>query len=155
MKRDPSAPRLVAVAHVSQAAEILWRLLEERPMEANISHREMPTWAEHAAFVDRYPYRCWYLIQAQGEFVGAIYLTRHLEIGIGILKEHQRHGYAKWAIRDMLRRWARPMKVRGVRSVRRQALLANIAPANKASQKLFEEMGFKHVSNTYAFDIVE
>jgi L-amino acid N-acyltransferase YncA len=43
--------------------------------------------------------------------------------------------------------------ISGVPGVRRQALLANIAPANVASQKLFEELGFKHVQNTYAFDV--
>jgi hypothetical protein len=95
-QRDPNVPRLVPVSAVAQAAEILWKLLEERPAEANISHREMPSWSEHCSFVERYPYRSWYLIKAQGEFVGAIYLTRHFEIGISILKEHQRHGYAKW-----------------------------------------------------------
>lgn len=155
-RRDPNEPRLIAVPHVAQAAEILWKLLEERPPEANISHREMPTWAEHCSFVERYPYRCWYLIKAPtGDFVGAVYLSRHWEIGIGILREHQRKGYAKWALREMIWKWGRPKAIRGVPGVRRQALLANIAPGNEASKRLFEAVGFKFVQETYALDIAD
>lgn len=143
------------VSAVSQAAEVLWQLLEERPPESNISHNAMPTWAEHASFVERYPYRSWYLIKAQGEYVGSIYLSRYFEVGVAILKAHQRRGYAKWAIRELVRKWARKAYIRPVPGVRRCAILANIAPANEASRKLFEELGFVKISDTYALDVTE
>lgn len=152
-RRDPAEPRLIAVAHVSRAAEILWELLKERPAEANISHQVMPTWEEHVSFVERYPYRVWYLIKHGDDYVGATYLSRHWEIGIAIFREHQRKGYAKWAIREMARKWLPTAK--GKPSVKRQAILANVAPTNEASKQLFEALGFKHVANVYALDAAE
>lgn len=152
-KRDPSGRVLVPVAHVTEAPNILWELLSERPTEANISHKKMPTWPAHCSFVARYPYRAWYLIKADDEFVGAIYFSRYQEVGISIFKRHQRKGHAKWAILELLKKWGRPDRITEIPGARRAAILANIAPANEASKRLFEECGFQHISDTYAFDV--
>jgi RimJ/RimL family protein N-acetyltransferase len=150
-KRDPNAPRLVLVAHVPQAAEFLYRLLAERAPEASISHRAMPSWEDHLSFTQRYPYRAWYLIRHGDESVGAIYLSRKYEIGIAIAKEHQGHGYGTWAVRELVRKWSKwiPRK----QPLRRKAVFANVAPANAASKRFFEGLGFVHVQDTYALDL--
>lgn len=108
----------------------LWMLLSERTSEQSISHRAMPTWKEHCAFVDSRPYLHWYSITNTGlETVGAIYLTRQREIGISIHTEDRGHGYATAAITELMR-------------LHPGRFLANINPANEASIALFRKLGF-------------
>ena len=67
--------RLVSVydADSEVAATVLWDLLVSRPAIANISHKVMPTWGQHLAFIDGRPYSVWYLIEVPScGFVGAI-----------------------------------------------------------------------------------
>lgn len=150
-RRDPNGPRLVEVSCVADKHNLLWKLLEERPPEANISHVAMPDWKEHCSFVNRYPYRRWYFIEHHGAYVGAVHLTRRYEIGVAIFKEFQRNGYAEWGVKEMVRMWGH--KVPYYPAVTRKAILANVAPTNEASKRFFEKQGFKHVANVYALDI--
>lgn len=151
MTRDKNAPHYTSVRQVRDAPTVLWDLLEERPREANISHKAMPTADEHLDFVSHHPYRAWYLIKVRGEWVGSVYVTRHFEIGVAILKAYQGKGYGTHAINEMVRRWAPHVVARP--SVQRKAMLANISPNNPRSAKLFEAQGFKHVMNVFARDI--
>jgi hypothetical protein len=117
------------------AIEILWRLLVERPDYANISHDGGLDRSRHVAFVTAHPYREWCLIMDEIEragedtwnaWVGAVYITHQNEIGIGILTPYQRKGYAKRAIDMMMQRHPRDY------------YLANVAPGNHPSHKLWE-----------------
>jgi RimJ/RimL family protein N-acetyltransferase len=115
---------------------LLWKLLNERKPEQSISHKYMPTWDEHCAFVYSYPYSAWFIIEDTGFLVGACYVTKHDEIGIGILDEYQGKGYGKAAVKEIIR-------------LRCGRLLANINPANTRSIRLFESLGFKQIQATY------
>lgn len=143
-----TAVRLVDVHAVAQAAELLWQLLRERPAEANISHRGMPSQEEHERFVASHSYRCWYLIQesASQAYVGACYLTRHNEIGVAILRAFQRRSFARAALRELLRTHAPLPAIAGER---RGSFIANVAPRNEASQRFFESLGGRLVQYTY------
>lgn len=152
MKRK-GGRRLVKVAHVASAAKVLWDLMHEVEPHQAISHVKMPSWEEHLSFVQRYPYRAWYLIEAQGEFVGHISVSRKYEIGIRLFKVHQGKGHGKWAIGEIVRMWGKDAANAARPSVQRGALLANINPANEASIAVFTKLGFKHVQNTYALDV--
>jgi RimJ/RimL family protein N-acetyltransferase len=158
--------KLSPIAEREDAAQILWDLLAERMSEQSISHKKMPTWEEHLAFVelkkpkpvltstdanvDLAPYflsgneyQDWCLIQNSAGIVGAIYLTRQNEIGVSIFGEFQGHGCGKEAIRLL-------MQKHGPRRY-----LANINPENVHSQRVFESLGFEHVQNTLALEIVD
>jgi RimJ/RimL family protein N-acetyltransferase len=119
--------------------DVPFHLLSQRLASQSISHREMPEWEEHRAFVISKPYPYWYLIVARLRPVGCIYLTEKREIGIGILRFYQGKGYAKLAIYELMQ-------------MHPGRFLANINPANEASIKLFEAFGFKHIQNTYQKD---
>src|SRR5947209_13937485 len=54
----------------------LYQLLQERTPEQSISHKEMPSWDEHVAYIAKRPVPHWYLIEAGGPWVGSIYLSR-------------------------------------------------------------------------------
>lgn len=129
--------KLIDLYTVPDAADVLWQLLHERPPEANISHRRMPTLAQHAEFIASRPYFAWYLLDiGEDDFAGAVYLTSAREIGIGILKRFWGFGYGKMAVRLLLDK--HPGKA-----------LANIAPRNFVSQAMFADLGFRLVQHTF------
>ena len=66
------------------------QLLAEREPHENISHREVPTWADHCAFMQSRPHAAWYWFASEGEPAGCVYLSRQREIGVGVLKKHRR-----------------------------------------------------------------
>lgn len=133
--------RLVDVYSVPSGRAMLYELLLERTPEQSISHKQMPTWGEHKAFVDSNPYEAWYLIESgegvSAEYVGAIYLTKLREVGIFIFKRFHCKGMAGQAIN--LLREAHP-----------GSLLANVNPKNEASKKLWERQGGEIIQVTYA-----
>jgi RimJ/RimL family protein N-acetyltransferase len=119
---------LVDVYGYRGAKTLLWLLLSERKPEESISHKGMPTWQAHCDFVDSQPYAFWQIIVCGHEPVGSIYLTRQQEIGIGIFKAHRGKGYAREAVKSLMRDHA--------------PLMANINPENHASLALFGSLGF-------------
>ena len=137
----------VKQVHPDVAESITYQLLMERPEEANISHDKLPTLKEHAHYLHHHPHRVWLLIaDDDAEYLGAILLTTRNEIGIAILLEHQRKGYARQAIEKVMFQFP-PLPA--VNSVRTGHYVANINPANQASIALFQKLGFTHIQNTY------
>lgn len=116
---------------------LAWQLLYEREPHQNISHKKMPTMDEHEAFFDSRPYEAWYIVQVAASHVGMVYLSRQREIGVGIIKLHQGNGFGPHAVAMMMDK--HPGK-----------FLANINPANDASRKMFEGLGFTILQHTYA-----
>lgn len=127
--------RLLDVYGTPDAESVLYRVLAEREPHQSISHKRMPTWAEHCAFVASRPYAHWYLIDC-GDIVGAAYLSHQREIGIGILKCHRGNNYGLNALRLLIQ--AHPGR-----------LLANINPSNTDSIRLFTGLGFIMIQQTY------
>ena len=134
------------------AIHFLYQLLAERPPEANISHKAMPSLTQHEAFCASRPYEGWWLIVLRGaqeggekrsffrQPVGACYITKMGEIGIQIARGHQREGYARTALNALI----------AMHPGRR--LLANIAPGNEPSRRLFEGFGFKLIQHTFELE---
>ena len=123
---------------------VLYRLLEGRPKHANISHREMPDWKEHQAFVRSKPYTAWYLIikqKALSGVYGSVYLTKDNEIGVFLFKKYQGKGFGQDAIWMLMEKHPR------------KRYLANINPENEGSIGTFEGLGFHHIQNTYEFNV--
>ena len=136
--------KLIPIRHYENSVRILWDLLEQRDPAHNISHKAMPTWEAHCAFVRNHPHEAWYLIQTADGIIGAIYLSKPggpslagNEIGIDILKAFQGKGYGSLAVNLL-------MQEHGPRRY-----LANCAPGNEASQALFESLGFELAQYTY------
>lgn len=122
----------------------LFGALEERLAlpHVNISHKRMPTFEEHIAFINRRPYAGWWLIVVGTSLrgtIGTCYLTQQNEIGIQINPKFQRKGYATDALAELI-----AMYPEGTR------FLANINPANEASAALFKKFGFTLIQHTYA-----
>jgi RimJ/RimL family protein N-acetyltransferase len=122
--------RLVDAYQGPAGHAVLYQLLAERTPDMNISHRKMPTWKEHVAFVTSRPYPHWYMVDVGAEdFVGAVYLTRRREIGVGILRRHHGEHFGALAVRLLMDK--HPGR-----------FLANINPQNTRSLDLFRNLGF-------------
>lgn len=119
-------------AVTDEDSEFLYALLKERPPYANISHRRMPTVAEHNAFMASSPYEAWYVIEDDdGLDCGSVYLTRTNEIGVFVWSTERGKGYGRSAVLELMRLHPR------------KRFLANIAPDNRESQQFFMGLGFK------------
>ena len=133
---------LISVYEELVAYSILYDLLAERTPEQSISHKKMPTHSEHIEFVYSKPYKAWYLVVEESEgYVGAVYLSRQNEIGVGIFKAHRGKGYGEAAVKELMRRCPLPEGER---------YLANVNPKNEISRSLFEKLGFTKIQETYS-----
>ena len=115
---------------------MLYELLKERTPEQSISHRVMPSFDEHMAFVLSRPYFRWYMI-VERRPVGAIYLSHQREIGLSIFRDYQRLGYGRAAVAELMR-------------LHPGFFLANINPNNDASIAFWKSLGFTLRQVTYA-----
>lgn len=135
--------KLINIYSISrdEVLEFLFVMLRERDPAVNISHREMPTFQEHAAFVGSMPYAAWYIIAGDdGVWVGNCYLSRQNEIGMFLNSRGRGQGIGREAVREIMKRHGP------------QRYLANIAPGNIGSQVFFEGLGFKLIQHTYEME---
>ncbi len=125
---------------VTESIPGLYNLLLERSGrdDINISHRKVPTFEEHSAFVRSRPYAAWYWIMVEGASRGVIYLTKQDEIGVHVWKDRQGRGIGPAAVEALMAVHKRPR------------YFANINPANHNSIRMFHRLGFGLVQNTYA-----
>lgn len=128
-------------APTARTLQLLYDLLSERAPNESISHKRLPTMPDHIKFVDSRPYKEWWLICIGEDPVGAIYLSSHNEIGIGVLRRFRRKGYGQAAIREIMTRHAG------------ERLLANINPENHQSIHIFKKFGFKHTQTTFEWTL--
>lgn len=118
----------------------LFNLLKERDHKANISHKKMPTFAEHKKFVQSKPYSKWCIIESGKSKVGSIYLSKNDEIGIFIKKQF--HG----------KNIGRESLIKFMEMNPRKRYLANVNPKNINSQKFFKKNNFKLIQNTFELE---
>lgn len=134
------------------ALGFLYELVKLRSSEplVNISHKALPTWDEHVAFVESHPFRAWEIVcDDAGRMIGYVSITARNEIGIVLMPEARGKGIGRAAVQDFLTRHPPLPAVPGERDGR---LLANINPKNKRSIALFNDLGFRPIQVTYAHD---
>lgn len=138
-------------------AKVLYDLLQIRTehdgAKVNISHQTMPTWEQHLEYMARKPYYLWFIILTKHPIavqedvpIGAISVTQRNEIGIMLVPEYRRRGYASQAIKHLLDYYPPLPMIRGERPA---TFVANIHPKNEASIRLFTSLGGVHIQNTY------
>ena len=118
----------------------LYQHLKERNPSANISHKKMPTYAEHVKFVMSRPYSKWYIIIHKNKKVGTIYLTKQNEIGIFIKNKMQDKLIGQKTLEMLMGKNPR------------KRYLANVSPKNKKSIAFFKKNGFKLIQYTFELE---
>lgn len=121
----------------TQHYQFLYDLLAERPKEACISHKKMPTFEEHKRFVDSFPYKEWWVIMDGHDMAGSVYLTHQNEFGMFI-----KNGFEGKQIATKTFKWVRE-KYPGER------LFSNVNPNNKRIIEVLTRLGCKKVQETY------
>ena len=122
-------------------ATFLYDLLKERESNVNISHKKMPTYAQHIKFIESRPYSKWYVIILNNQKIGSAYLSKQNEIGIFITKNKQRKKLGT-AVLDMI-----------IKKNHRKRYLANVNPKNKKSISFFKKNGFELIQHTFELEL--
>ena len=122
-------------------AQFLYGLLKERESNVNISHKKMPTYAQHIKFIESRPYSKWYVIILNNQKIGSAYLSKQNEIGIFITKNKQRKKLGT-SVLDMI-----------IKKNHRKRYLANINPKNKKSISFFKKNGFELIQHTFELEL--
>jgi len=138
MKNDIPSVKLRSVKKLD--CEFLYDLLKERDPRANISHKKMPSFAQHVKFVMSKPYSKWYVIEALKNDVGSIYLTKNNEIGISFKKDFHNSAIASNAIKLLMKKHPR------------SRYFANMNPKNKKLIQFFKNQKFQLLQHTYELE---
>lgn len=128
-------PLFLPVPLYPDAKNDLWELLLERKPWQNISHKTMPSWDEHCAFVDSEPYEGWWLIEDGGIIRGSVYFTKQREVGIFIYERFAGMGYGADAIKFIEDHYGLPV-------------YANISIRNAQSMAFFVKQGYEFLQVT-------
>jgi hypothetical protein len=115
----------------------LYKLLESRNPNQNISHKKMPTFSQHKKFVLSKPYSKWYIIYQNSVKIGSIYLSKQNEIGMFILKKYKKSNMDFKPIQLLMNKNPR------------KRYLANVSIKNKKSMKFFKEHKFQLIQHTF------
>ena len=134
MEKDYSK---ISIRIVNKDYSFLYNLLKERNPQTNISHKKMPSYAQHVKFVNSHPYAKWYIIEKGGEGVGSVYLSKQNEIGIFLKKKFQNQAIGNTVL-DLI-----------IKKNPRKRYLANINPKNKKSISFFKKNKFRLIQYTF------
>ncbi len=132
------------VRKTEEHAAVLYKLLKKRLYSNNISNTNLPTYDEHELFVFSNPYRAWYLIQYEKNYVGSLYLLKSNSVGIFLLPRHI--NFFAPAIKFLMARY-KPLPL--IKSVRAPFFSINISPENADLIKAIRSFGGKLVQQTY------
>jgi hypothetical protein len=72
--------------------KFLYFLLKQRDKKENISHKKLPSYEKHCEFLNRLPYKEFYIIYHDLTPVGSAYLSKLDELGIHFLKKYRKLG---------------------------------------------------------------
>ena len=128
--------------HIDHHIRILYILLSKRIY--NISHFKLPNYSEHKKFVINAPYRIWYLIKKNKEFIGSVYITNENVISINGAKIDI-DDYEK-ILKKVLSNHD-PLKP--IKSVRNANFLINVNPSNKLLIEFMKKKGMEHIQSSF------
>ena len=117
--------------------KILYDLLVSRKFK--ISNIKLPSYKEHKSFVIKNPYRKWYLLSLNYNYIGSAYITYENTLGIDI-PDIKNYEYIS-EILQVIYQNIKPLKEK--KSVRSGQFSINVSPANLKFISILEKMGFK------------
>ena len=134
-------PEIKLTSVTKNDALFLYNLLKERESNINISHKKMPTYAQHMKFIESKPYSKWYIIKLSNKKIGSAYLSKQNEIGIFIIKNMHQQKLGTSVLNILIKK------------NQRKRYLANINPKNKKSISFFKKNGFELIQHTFELEL--
>jgi hypothetical protein len=113
----------------------LYDLLMSR--DRAISHQGMPTYEEHADFVEQHPYANWLVVEQFGQRLGAIYIGVDNSVGFHFLPK-----FDELSEQILLAFESRFEPLPPIKSLRSKKFFFNAAPSDQKKIDLLEKMGY-------------
>jgi len=127
--------------------KVLFQLLKNR--KHNISNTSLPTINSHIKFVKNHPYRAWYLIKSNENYIGTTYVMENNCIGISLILDVS--NFPK--IIELISKKHKPLKE--IKSVRPSNFCINIVPNNKRIESQLNKLGAKKIQSTYSLPSIK
>ena len=136
---------LIKVSTIERHLKFLFQLLKTRSIKNSISHRSLPTFKKHKAFVLSKPYRYWFIIKVSDTFLGAVYLTKTNTVAIHLINNNKKI-YEK--VLSFIIKNIEPLKP--LPSIRGKDYTINLPVRNKIYSKVIINLGGQKVQDTYS-----
>ena len=125
--------------------EALYDILTKRKF--NISSTFLPSFIEHKKFVVNHPYRFWYLIKVNSEYVGTSYILDSNCLGISLTD------YEDSIFSDLVSFMIKKHKpLKEMKSVRPPFFFINISPLNHKMHRQLKLLGANNIQVTYSLE---
>ena len=122
----------------------LFDLLKKKTF--SISHKKLPDFEDHRKFVKNHPYRKWYLLKFNSDFIGSVYLTNTNIIGLNLLSNDIKD-YVE--VIKLIVKSHKPLAP--INSERSKYFLINANPNNLNLINALKFLKMNHIQNTYAY----
>ena len=111
----------------------------------SISHKNLPTFEEHTAFVKKHPYRCWYLIKLSGKPIASVYVGEDNSIGLNNsenLDSEMLKGVLAWVFETF-------SPLDAIASLRSDVFFVNVSATDTRLMALLVDLGFEAIQCSY------
>lgn len=132
---------LEKVTGTDDQIRILYDVLIKRAY--NISNTTLPSIEEHIKFVQNHPYRTWYLVKDDSDYIGTAYLLKNNCVGINLITNFDLF----LNIVDKILKKHKPLKE--IKSVRPSYFYINIAPENEQIKAQLMKLNAQKIQSTY------
>ena len=137
---------LEPVQRTMRHKKILFKLFNSRRDDLAISSNGKLTFEKHCSFVDKHPYRFWFIIKKKQHYVGTTYITfdNHLGVYLDRVNNNLLRKVLETILLDIVPLPTKP-------SVRAGGFHINVSVRNEEYSKILEDMGAKPYQKTYRF----
>ncbi len=125
-------------------ALVLYDFLLSRDGSQNISHQSEPNLDEHKEFVFNHPYRAWYFVKKNDEYIGSVNVLESNTIGLYIPSSE--NDAIKKAI-EFVKENYDPLPP--IKSIRQSRFIINVAINNKGLGDVISDLGGQVIQTTY------
>ena len=145
---DPYVPYLTfeKISPTETQISILYELLAKR--DYGISHKNLPSMAQHQDFVVNHPYRSWYLIWQNKSCIGNLYISPQNTVGLHLDPKESTEFLED--ILSYVRANYAPLPE--VKSIRSRGFVIHVAPENTALIQALDRLGKKIIQLSYAIE---
>ena len=105
----------------------------------------MPSYVEHGHFVLNHPYRAWFLVFADQECIGSVYLNMDNTVGFNVREDRISDCFS--SVVDIIKRDFEPLPP--VKSVRDSCFVISVPPSNKALMKEIKSRNYSPIQIMY------
>lgn len=141
MTLTESKVTLEKITGTDKQIRVLYNTLIKRVY--NISNTALPSFQEHIKFVQNHPYRVWYLVKVNSNYIGSAYLMENNCVGINLITD------VNWfaSIVETILKKHKPL--REIKSVRPSCFYINIAPDNKEIEAQLVRINAQKIQSTF------